>query len=157
MVQLQSSPESSIGEMDFSALLEASFAQESVERGDTVTGTILAVDSQGLIVGVSSFRDGFVSRKDIERMGAEPSNFTVGDDVDVTIVRMEDDDGNMILSVAQARQSEDWKRAEALLEADEVWEGEVADANRGGLIIQFGNLRGFVPASHVADLARGLE
>ena len=33
----------------------------------------------------------------------------------------------------------------------------VTDANRGGLIVQFGNLRGFVPASHVLDLPRGLN
>jgi len=38
-----------------------------------------------------------------------------------------------------------------------VWDGAVSDANRGGLIVQFGNLRGFVPASHVLDLPRGLN
>lgn len=157
MVELEPSSATTTDDLDFGALLAASFAEEDMERGDTVTGTILASDTQGLIVGVKSYRDGFVTRRDIERMGAQPSDFTVGDDVDVTIVRMEDDEGNMVLSVSQARQSEDWKRAEALLEADEAWEGEVADANRGGLIIQFGNLRGFVPASHVADLPRGLN
>lgn len=156
MVELEPSLDMS-NDLDFGALLAASFAEEDMERGDTVTGKILAVDTQGLIVGVKSYRDGFVTRRDIERMGSQPSNFNVGDDVDVTIVRMEDDEGNMVLSVAQARQSVDWKHAEALLEADEAWEGEVADANRGGLIIQFGNLRGFVPASHVADLPRGLN
>src|SRR5258708_34316237 len=39
----------------------------------------------------------------------------------------------------------------------DIWEGVVTDANRGGLIIPFGNLRGFVPASHVMDLPRGLN
>jgi small subunit ribosomal protein S1 len=36
-----------------------------------------------------------------------------------------------------------------------LWEGVVADVNRGGLILPFGELRGFVPASHVSDLPRG--
>ncbi len=144
-------------EMDFAALLEASFAEEQPERGDIVTGTIMAVDSQGLIVDVGLKRDGIVSRKDIERLGAETSAYAVGDEIDVIVVRMEDDDGNLVLSVSQAQQSEDWKKAEALMLAEEVWEGSVTDVNKGGLIVPFGNLRGFVPASHVVDLPRGMN
>ncbi len=144
-------------ELDFEALLNQSFAQDSFERGDTVKGQILSVDNQGLIVGVGSARDGFVPRKDLERIEMEPTDYAVGDEVKVTIIRMEDDEGNLMLSIAQARQSEDWDRAEELMESEENWDGEVADANRGGLIMLFGNLRGFVPASHVADLPRGLS
>jgi small subunit ribosomal protein S1 len=146
-----------IDEMDFAALLEASFGDDQLERGDIITGTVLSVDNQGLIVGVGSMRDGFVSRRDLERLGVQPSEFTIGSEVDVTIVRMEDEDGNLVLSISQARQNEDWKLAEDLMQKDEVWRGIVADANRGGLIVLFGNLRGFVPASHVADLPRGLD
>ncbi len=148
----------SFDDMDFAALLEASFAEEAPERGDIVTGTVVAVDEQGLIVGIDGMkRDGVVQRKDLERMNVEPSNFNIGDEIDVMIVRMEDEEGNLILSVSQAQQTEDWKRAEELMLNEGVWEGIVADANRGGLIVPFGNLRGFVPASHVLDLPRGLN
>jgi len=145
-------------DMDFAAMLEASFAGEQPERGDIVTGTILRVDNQGLIVDIGMMgRDGIVSRKDIERLGVDTSAYKVGDEIDVIILRLEDQEGNLVLSVSQAQQSEDWKKAEQLLENDEVWEGVVTDANRGGLIIPFGNLRGFVPASHVIDLPRGMN
>lgn len=141
---------------DFAALLDQFIAENGdFERGEVVAGIVLVADAQGLIIAVGS-RDGFVSRRDIERLGISPLDYKVGSEIDVTIVRSEDEEGNLVLSVAQARQSEDWKLAEALLEKEEVWEGIVADANRGGLIILFGNLRGFVPASHVADLPRGL-
>ncbi len=144
--------------MDFAALLEASFAEEVPERGDIVTGTVVAIDEQGLIVGIEGMkRDGVVHRKDLERMNTDIDRYTVGDELDVMLVRMEDDDGNLLLSVAQAQQVEDWKKAEELLANDDVWDGFVTDANRGGLIVQFGNLRGFVPASHVLDLPRGLN
>lgn len=142
---------------DFAALLEASFAGDQFERGDLVSGTVLSVDSQGLIVGVGSMRDGFVSRRDLERLGMAPTDYQVGSEVDVAIIRMEDEEGNLVLSISQARQSEDWRVAEELLEKSDIWTGKVADANRGGLIILFGNLRGFVPASHIADLPRGLS
>lgn len=143
--------------MDFAALLDASFDDEPVERGDTIEGIVLAVDSQGLIVDVKQKRDGLVPRRDLERMNTTADSYIVGQAVDVTIVRMEDDDGNLVLSVSQAAQTEDWRRAEALLEGDEIHETVIADANRGGLIVPFGSLRGFIPASHVADLPRGLN
>ena len=63
----------------------------------------------------------------------------------------------LILSASQARQNEDWKQAEAIMNAEDVWRGEVTDANKGGLIMPFGHLRGFIPASHVVDLPRGLN
>jgi small subunit ribosomal protein S1 len=144
--------------MDFAALLEASFETDDLERGDVVTGVILGIDQQGLIVGIDgSPRDGFVSRKDIERLNMRPEDYKLNDTIDVIVLRTEDEEGNLVLSVSQARQSEDWKIAEDLQAKDEIWYGEVAEANRGGLIILFGNLRGFVPASHVSDLPRGLN
>jgi small subunit ribosomal protein S1 len=156
-MSVQASLDTVSNDMDFAALLEASLSQAQPERGDIVTGTILAVDSQGLIVDVGMKRDGIVSRKDIERLGVDPATYTVGGEIDVIIVRVEDQDGNLVLSVSQAQQSEDWKHAESLMANDEIWEGIVSDANRGGLIIPFGNLRGFVPASHVVDLPRGIS
>ena len=67
-------------ELDFAALLEASFAEEAPERGDIVTGTIVAIDEQGLIVGIEGMkRDGIVQRKDLERMSVDIDTYTVGD------------------------------------------------------------------------------
>lgn len=144
--------------MDFAALLEASFAQKEPERGEIISGTVLAVDHFGLIVDVGIGRDGVVPRRDLERLPEDYLlEFHPDDEVDVMVVRTEDEDGNLVLSVSQARQSEDWRLAEKLMENDEVWEGIVTDANRGGLIVPFGNLRGFVPASHVTGLSRGLN
>jgi small subunit ribosomal protein S1 len=144
-------------DMDFAALLEESFARQEPQRGDIVTGTVLAVDNQGLIVDIGLGRDGVVERRDLERIQDEDLVYQVGDSIDVMVVRPEDEEGNLLLSVSQARQSEDWKHAERLMNEEEVWQGFVTEANRGGLIVPFGNLRGFVPASHVIGLSRGLS
>jgi small subunit ribosomal protein S1 len=145
------------GDMDFAALLEASFSDAPLQRGDIVEGTVLIADNYGLIVDIHQNRDGMVSRNDLEKMNASAEDFEIGQKIDVAVVHMEDEEGNLVLSVSQAAQSEDWKQAEALHEADETFGAVVMDANRGGLIIPFGSLRGFVPASHVADLPRGLS
>ena len=155
-MQLQSSLDTATGDMDFVALLEASFERDEPQRGDIVNGTILTVDNHGLIVDIGLGRDGIVERRDLERIHDDVA-YEIGDDVDVMVIRPEDEEGNLLLSVSQARQSEDWQNAEKIMEADDVYEGIVTEANRGGLILPFGNLRGFVPASHVVGLSRGLN
>lgn len=149
--------DTAFGELDFAAMLEESLSGNQLERGDILTGTVLAVDYHGLIVDVGWKHDGIVSRQDIERMGMQPTDFTVNEPIDVIIMRLDDMEGSLILSASQARQNEDWKRAEQLQEADEPYVAHVAAANKGGLIVPFGNLRGFVPASHVVDLSRSLN
>ena len=144
-------------ELDFAALLEESLAESQIERGDIISGTVLSIDHQGLIVDVGWKQDGLVTRGDIERMGMSVADFEIDAAIDVAVVKLNDNDGNLILSAAQARQNEDWKRAEAMLENEEIWNGEITDINRGGVIVSFGHLRGFVPASHVVDLPRGLN
>lgn len=144
-------------ELNFEQMLEQALAETSLERGDIITGTILHIDNACLIVDVSWKHDGIVSKQDVERMGQQLSDFNVDDEIDVTVVRLDDLEGNLVLSASQARQNEDWKLAETLLESDETWDGKVAAANKGGLIVPFGNLRGFIPASHVVNLPRGLS
>ena len=147
----------SADDMDFAALLEESLAGSQIERGDIVSGIVLSVDSHGLIVDVGWKQDGIVTRDDLERMGANPLDYEVDKEIDVAVVRLNDRDGNLLLSASQARQNEDWKQAEVIMNEDDVWRGVITDANKGGLIMPFGHLRGFIPASHVVDLPRGLN
>ena len=144
-------------EMDFAALLEESLAESEVERGDIVSGTVLSIDSHGLIVDIGWKQDGIVTRGDIERMGGSTADFAVNAEINVAVVNLNDSNGNLILSAAQARQNEDWIRAETFMNDETLWTGDITDVNRGGIIVSFGHLRGFVPASHVLGLPRGLK
>lgn len=152
----QSNADLLMADNEFEALLDETLRDIPLERGDLVTGTILKIDHQGLLVDIGMKNDGLVTPSDLERLQKDMA-FEVGAEVTVMIKRLEDRNGNLLVSVSQALQVEDWQNAEALMEADETWEGLVADSNRGGLIVPFGNLRGFVPASHVVDLPRGLS
>ncbi|MCY4540339.1 MAG: S1 RNA-binding domain-containing protein [Chloroflexi bacterium] len=156
-MQTEIALDQSVDEMDFATLLEESLAGSQIERGDIVSGTVLSIDNQGLIVDIGWKQDGIVTRNDIERMGMSTKDFQVNAEIDVAVVRLNDGDGNLILSASQARQNEDWKRAEAMMNSKELYTGELADVNRGGGIMPFGHLRGFIPASHVIDLPRGLK
>ncbi|MCY3834554.1 MAG: S1 RNA-binding domain-containing protein [Chloroflexi bacterium] len=156
-MQTDSAVLDTVDELDFAALLEESLAESKIERGDVVSGTVLSIDSQGLIVDIGWKQDGIVTRGDIERMGMNTADFQVDAAIDVAVVNLNDGDGNLILSAAQARQNEDWKRADELMQSETLVNGEIVDTNKGGVIVGFGHLRGFVPASHVLDIPRGLK
>ncbi len=155
MQQPYSTPDDS--SLDFATLLEQSFEEmEDVQRGDILTGTILAIDHQGIIVDVSLKRDGVVPRTDVEALD-DPDAYQVGQQVTVMVIKTEDHEGNLVVSIQQAIASKDWDAAIAQMESGELYRGRVVAANKGGLIVPFGELRGFVPASHVLDLPRGLD
>ena len=157
LMQTETVANESVEELDFAALLEESLAESQLERGDIVNGTVLSIDSQGLIVDIGWKQDGIVTRGDIERMGMTTGEFQLNAEIAVAVVNLSDHDGNLVLSASQARQNEDWKVAEEIMNSETLWTGEITDTNRGGVIVAFGHLRGFVPASHVLDLPRGLK
>jgi small subunit ribosomal protein S1 len=124
-------------------------------RGQIRKGVILKLEDQGVIVNVGLKRDGFVPRSDIERLAEEESLWLEpGQEVVTRIVRPRDRDGNLILSLYQARLEQDWTKAKEMLESGEIWQGKITGYNGGGLLAKFGHLRAFVPASHVSALGR---
>jgi small subunit ribosomal protein S1 len=127
------------------------------QRGDLLRGTLLSNTPQGLIVDLGLKRDGFVPRDDLDRLPDGEFKFKVGDEVAVMVVVPLDRDGNLLVSVSQARESGDWLEAHRLMESDAILEATPTAHNRGGLIVPFGRLRGFVPASHLSELPRGLD
>ena len=140
----------------FEALLAQADSVANPRRGDLLRGVILSIDTQGAIVDLGMKRDGVIPRADLDKVPGDAGP-RVGDKVAVMVVHPLDDDGNLLVSLAQARESGDWLDAQRLMEGDAIVEAVPTGYNRGGLIVTFGRLRGFVPASHLTDLPRGLD
>ncbi len=132
--------------------LEESLAGTTLKRGELREGIILYRRSDGFVVDIGAKRDGFVPIEDISEV--EDRSFDVGDEVPVVVTRFRDSDGNVELSIAQALLQEDWLTAEKLLESQDTYEGLVTGSNRGGLTVEFGRLRGFVPMSQLIGFNR---
>ncbi len=143
-------------EPDFRTLLDESEQTPRPQRGDVLSGRVVALDTQGMIVDLGLKRDGVVPRTEIDKLREEGVEFTVDQEVPVVIIEPEDKDGNLRVSVNQGRQQKDWLTAERLMAAGEMWESAVTGYNRGGLIVQFGDIQAFVPVSHITDLPRGI-
>jgi small subunit ribosomal protein S1 len=127
-------------------------------RGEVRPGVILAKGEQEIIVDVGAKRDGIVPFADMQRMGAEAiAALKVGDEVPVYVMRPEDQDGNLLVSLFLARQAQAWVSAQELADSGEVWEEQAVGYNKGGLVVPVGDIRGFVPASQVPGFPLGLN
>jgi small subunit ribosomal protein S1 len=142
---------------DLEALLAGEAPLELPVRGHLLQGSVLAVDSGGLIVDLGLKRDGVVPRSDLDKLIADGWQVTRGDEISVMVVDPEDRDGNLVVSIAQAKESSDWIEARRRMECDEIFEASANAYNQGGLLIPFGRLSGFMPASHLSEMPRGLS
>ena len=132
--------------------LEESLSGTTLKRGELREGTIIYRRNEGFVVDIGAKRDGFVPAEDLQEI--EGRQFSIGDDVPVVVTNFRDSEGNVELSISQALLQEDWLTAEKLLESQEVYESRVTGSNRGGLTVEFGRLRGFVPMSQLIGFNR---
>jgi len=142
---------------DFGKLLADSEKEQGLERGRALSGTVMALEAQGLIVDLGQKRDGVVPQAEVEKLQAQGMAFKVGDTVKVVVANPHDKDGNLVVSIEYDPHATDWQKAEELLANGQMWEGKVVGFNKGGLLVQFDNVRAFVPASHVSDLPHNLH
>ncbi len=126
------------------------FQYKPLKAGDTRDGIIVSISPSEILVDVGAKSEGFVHQREMERLGKEYlDSLSVGESVVVYVVRPEDRDGNIVLSLSRAQQERDWRDAEALLESGDVFESAVIGYNRGGVICRVGKVRGFIPASQL--------
>jgi small subunit ribosomal protein S1 len=135
----------------FEELLESSYAYSAPRRRQVLRASILDIEEDEVVVHLpQTKRDGIVPEDDLDLLDdVVRSDLDVGQQVPVRIMRASDRDGFVVVSINQGLKHQDWLRAEELLETGETVEAEIADSNKGGVIVAFGRLRGFVPNSHL--------
>lgn len=122
-------------------------------RGDIRKGVILSSTRNEVLVDIGAKTDAIVSNRDLETMDAdELAQLKPGAEVNVYVVRADDREGSLIVSINLARAYEDWIRAQELLESGEIVSVTVSGYNKGGLVGSFGSVQGFIPASQITSL-----
>jgi small subunit ribosomal protein S1 len=124
--------------------------------GEVRTGIIVDKRSSELLVDIRYKSEGFVSSRELDRLGDLLDSLEIGDEVPVYIMR-EDKDGNLQLSISRALAEKDWETAEELMASQEIFEGAVVAFNRGGVIVKLGQVRGFVPASQLSTTSQAMN
>ena len=117
-----------------------------------VQGIVVRVDSDGVLVDVGAKSEGFISPKELSARGDVVEGIAVGDRIDVYVLKVEGDEGNILLSKKRADLALAWDRIQRAFETGTVLHAMVVDKVKGGLVVDLG-MRGFVPGSHV-DLSQ---
>lgn len=122
-------------------------------RGDVVEGEILILEEKEALIDVGAKRDAVVPPQEMRLIAEELlDDLDEGDTIPVYVLKTPDGDHELLVSVERGLEEEDWRRAEALIDSKEVLELAVSGHNKGGLLVDFGRLQGFVPNSHVPVL-----
>lgn len=142
----------------FSTLLESEYDYTRPRRGQIRHAVVLSVSENDVIVDLGCKRDGIVPRRDLELLDETyRTSLQAGDRVPVCVLTTSGRHGELVVSLNQGLVQQDWLRAQECLESGEVCEAEVTEVNRGGVIVPFGRLRGFVPNSYLKSVRRGLR
>ncbi|MFY9572260.1 MAG: S1 RNA-binding domain-containing protein, partial [Blastocatellia bacterium] len=138
------------GAQDFSAMLE-NYEKESAasrQEGEIVRGLVVGISDQNVLVDIGYKSEGVVAREEfIDRQG----NLTVkrGDEVDVLIKSLENQDGYAILSRAAAMQVQSWERLRQAHQTHETIKGRVLERIKGGLKVDLEGVEAFLPGSQI--------
>lgn len=138
----------------FKKLLDA-HRPKPVRRGQTVEGEIVKLEENLAIVDVGAKRDAIVPPEEMEEVDDSfLASLDEGDNVYVYVTRTPIGDEELLVSLDKGLRELDWERATEYLETQEALDLRVIGKNKGGLLVEFGRLQGFVPTSHVPRLRR---
>lgn len=118
--------------------------------GDIVTGTVVKVDRDEVLLDIGYKTEGVIPSKELSiKHDVDPHDVvSVGDEVEALVQQKEDKEGRLILSKKRAQYERAWGTIEKIKDEDGVVTGQVIEVVKGGLILDIG-LRGFLPASLV--------
>jgi ribosomal protein S1 len=119
-------------------------------RGDIVEGTVMDVRDGLVIVDIGYKSEGIVAGRELKSDTLDWTKLEPGDKVLVYVVKPEDEEGQLILSIRRTQQASAWITLEKAKESNDVVETEVVEANNGGLIVEISQgIRGFIPTSQL--------
>src|SRR5215831_5655151 len=117
----------------------------SIEDGEIVHGTVVALTKTDAVINIGFKSDGLVSLNEFREM----PNLKVGDDVEVMVVEKEDRNGHLYLSRKSARIYRAWERIMEVHKTGEVVTGVVTSKTKGGLIVDVFGMETFLPGSQI--------
>ena len=139
-------------EDNFAEMLEA-YVPKPLSQGQIITGEILKIGENTIWADVDAKRTAVVPREDIDLVADKYlEQLSVGDEIVLYVLRTPQGDEDLLVSLNLGLQQKDWTEAKEYLDNEEVVELKVIGHNKGGLLVAFGQIQGFVPSSHVPQL-----
>ncbi|MEE4208928.1 MAG: S1 RNA-binding domain-containing protein, partial [Parvularcula sp.] len=133
---------------EFAEMFEASIVDREAFEQTVVKGKITAIEKDMAIVDVGLKTEGRVPLREFGQSNGK-SAVNVGDEVDVFVDRVENSQGEAVISREKARREEAWERLEKNFEDDERVDGVIFNRVKGGFTVDLGGAVAFLPGSQV--------
>ena len=133
---------------NFADLLAESFGEGTNIEGSVVRGFVIGIDSEAVIIDVGLKSEGRVPLKELAAPGQTPQ-VAIGDEIEVYVERMEDRNGQALLSREKARREEAWGVLETSFEKQERVTGIIFGKVKGGFTVDLSGATAFLPGSQV--------
>jgi len=118
----------------------------SIGEGEIVRGTVLAIDEKEVLVDVGFKSEGVISLAEF----SDPSSIKVGDNIEVFLEKMENQDGLVVLSKQRADFVRVWDRVKEAHDTGQVVEGKLVRKIKGGVVVDLYGVEAFLPGSQIA-------
>ena len=133
---------------NFIAMLEETFGEGELSEGSVVKGTVIAIEGDSVLIDVGLKSEGRVGLKEFTSAAGEAA-ISVGEIIDVYLERMEDRNGEAVLSREKARREEAWTMLEKAFQDAERVTGSIFGRVKGGFTVDLSGAVAFLPGSQV--------
>jgi len=138
-------------------LAQTGYSIPTIRRGQEVSGKVVSVSHSEILIEIGAKSEGIVAGRELASVADLVSKLSVGDKVDATVLFVENDAGQVVLSLRKLSGEKRWQELEEKLANKEGIEVKVLEANRGGIICDWLGLRGFLPASQLLQTPSKLD
>ena len=132
----------------FAELFENSVEQQNVKVGALLMGTVVSMNREKVVINVGLKSEGFIPLEQFKDENGE-LEISEGDVVEIALESIDDGLGHTLLSREKAKRIKLWQSLEASMNAKEVVAGVVTGAVKGGLTVDIGMVKAFLPGSLV--------
>jgi len=139
-------------ELSLMEYLFKSMAQVSPKTGDFIEGMVIARKKSALYIDLGPIGTGIVYGREIISARDMVSNIRIGDRVTAKVIMPENEDGYVELSLKEAGLEIVWREARDLAERKIPLELKIKEANKGGVVIEWEGIQGFLPASQLRSI-----
>lgn len=130
-------------------LAQTGYSFNNYKRGDQITGTIVSLSANELLIDVGAKSFAQVNPKELDTIKDLLHSLKIGDTISATIVYPENELGYMVISLRNLGHEKRWDALEKKIEEDKEIEVKGLDTAKGGLLIEYAGIRGFIPASQL--------
>jgi small subunit ribosomal protein S1 len=132
----------------FAEMFEESLSSQNLQRGAVITGTVVDIQSDSVIVNAGLKSEGVIPIEEFKNNSGE-IEVEVGDEVEVSLEAVEDGFGETKLSREKAKRDEVWRRLEKSFENEDIVKGVISGKVKGGFTVDIEEISAFLPGSLV--------